>query len=63
VTRPAKKSIWAAAMVASMIISAIGLPQSAASIIASSPAFSRSTRATSFSILARSSGGTRFHSL
>ena len=40
-----------------------GLPQSAESIMASSPAFSRSTRATRLSTRARSSGGTRRHSL
>ena len=63
VTRPAKNSICAAAMVASMIISAIGLPQSAESIMASSPALLRSTSAIFLSIRARSSGGTRLHSL
>ena len=63
VTRPAKNSICAAAIVASRIISATGLPQSAASIMASSPALARSTSAIFLSSRARSSGGTRRHSL
>jgi hypothetical protein len=39
VTKPAKNSICAAAIMASLTISLTGLPQSAASIIASSLAF------------------------
>ena len=63
VTNPAKKSSCAAAIMASLTISRTGLPQSAASIIASSPALSRSTCAMRLRIFARSSGSTRRHSL
>ncbi len=63
VTRPAKNSVCAAATMASLTISATGLPQSAASIMASSCACARSTSAMRLSILARSSGGTLRHCL
>ncbi len=57
VTRPAKKSSWAAPASASAIISETGLPQSAASSRASSGPCWRSRRASSRRALARCSGG------
>ena len=63
VTKPAKNSICAAAIMASLTISRTGLPQSAASIMASSLAFCRRISAIRRRILARSSGSTRRHSL
>src|SRR5262249_33979976 len=62
VTKPAKNSICAAAIMASLTISLTGLPQSAASIIASSLAFWRRISAIRRRIFARSSGSTRRHS-
>ena len=58
VTRPAKNSICAAAIMASLTISCTGLPQSAASIIASSSRVLAQDRGDALEHLARSSGGT-----